>query len=169
MVIHRSRCLASETTHNWVIISLGSLVRFWCRTSFLHATILWSLSLTRQRTLCIICHNMRITSPYYTGWCILSRTTAIPHMLHQGDACYLTDMEHFNTRHWGNEHKQSRKNVWCNANGVKDCKKTIITSFVSTLWKTLLNALKQSWKCRQLTCLINNCKLPKNFCLFGNT
>ncbi len=41
-------------------------------------------------------------------WCILSCTTAIPHMVHQGDArrctsvlstCYHTDMEHFNTHH----------------------------------------------------------------------
>ncbi len=64
-VIHKSLCLTSERPHNWVIISLGSLVRFWYRTSFLHATILWGLLLAIQHTLCVTCRNMSITSPYY--------------------------------------------------------------------------------------------------------
>ncbi len=37
--------------------------------------------------------------------------------------CYLTEMEHFNAHHWSNEHEQTRENVWCNMNSVKDCKK----------------------------------------------
>ncbi len=65
MVIHKSRSLASERPHNWVIISLSSLVRFWYHSSFLHATILWGLSLAKQRTLCTTCCNMSIASPYY--------------------------------------------------------------------------------------------------------
>ncbi len=32
-------------------------------------------------------------------------------------------MEHFNMHHWSNEHKQTRENVFCNMNGVKECKK----------------------------------------------
>ncbi len=42
MVIHRSRCLASKRPHNWVIISLGSLVRFQYCISFLYATIFFT-------------------------------------------------------------------------------------------------------------------------------
>ncbi len=79
--------------------------------------------------------------------------------------CYLTDMEHFNTHHWSNECEQTRENVWCNVNGVKDCKRPVILSIVSILWKIPVN---QSWKCPQLTSLIKNYKLAKNVCLFGN-
>ncbi len=64
-VIHRSCCLASERPYNRVIVSLGSLVRFWYHTPFLRATILCDLSLTKQRALRITCHNMSIASPYY--------------------------------------------------------------------------------------------------------
>ncbi len=65
MVINRLCYLASERPHNWVIILLGSVVRFRYRTSFSHATILLVLSLTKQCTLCIISCNMSIASPNY--------------------------------------------------------------------------------------------------------
>ncbi len=60
--------------------------------------------------------------------------------------CYLTDTEHCNTPYWSNEYEQARESMWCNVNGVKDCKKTIIPSIVSILRKFLTNELKQSRK-----------------------
>ncbi len=37
-----------------------------------------------------------------------------------------TDMEHFNAHYWNNEREVTRKNMWCNVDGVKDCKKEIL-------------------------------------------
>ncbi len=43
----------------------------------------------------------------------------------------------------------TKENVWCNKNGIKECKKNnhSVVSFVSILWKILVNVLKQFWKC----------------------
>ncbi len=99
----------------------------------------------------------------YTGWGILSRTTAIPHIVHQGDTpvYYLhviLMIWNILTHHWTNGREQTRKNVWCNVNGIEDCKKTTVPSFVSIWRKIFVNVLKQSWKCPELKCLIKNCK-----------
>ncbi len=48
-------------------------------------------------------------------------------------------------------------------NGIKDCKNQSFCRFVSIWWRSLVNELKQSWKCPELKRLIKN----KN-CLFGN-
>ncbi len=81
---------------------------------------------------------------------------------------YLTDTEHFNMHHRSNACEQTRENVWCNINGVKDCKKTIVLSLVSFRQKILVNVLKQSWKFPKLKCFIKYCKVAKKNFLFGN-
>ncbi len=35
--------------------------------------------------------KMNLLQPLYTGWCILSRTSAIPHMVRQGDAPLISN------------------------------------------------------------------------------
>ncbi len=80
-------------------------------------------------------------------WCILSCTTAILHIVRR---------------------EQTRKNVWCNVNSTKNCKKTVALSFFSIQQKILVNVLERSWKCLELKCLIKNWRIAKKFLLFGN-
>ncbi len=78
-------------------------------------------------------------------------------------SCYLTDMEHFNTHRWSNECEQTKENGRYNVNGINNCKKTIIPTFVCIRQKILINVLKQFWE----TCLIKTAKLQKNVNFLG--
>ncbi len=59
-VIHRSRCLACERPHYNILFG-----PFFFLLWFINILKKWGISLAKQRTLCIICCNMSIASPYY--------------------------------------------------------------------------------------------------------
>ncbi len=111
----------------------------------------------------------------HTGWCIFSRTTSVPHMVHLGNApvYYL----HVILLIWNistrtievmcmNKPGKMYDVMWMASWIVK--KQSFHLLSVSILWKIFVNVLKQSWKYPKLTCLIKNYKTAKKFYLLGN-
>ncbi len=101
-----------------------------------------------------------------SGWCILSRTTAIPHMVHQEYApvyypCVILLILNILTpaTEVMSVIKLGKRcdGMYMALSIVK--KKKIILSFVSIWWKILVNLFKQFRKCSELTCLIKNGKM----------